>query len=487
MSTTFPSPRWRGRLVGTLFLLASRHDIIPDSEESLTLRDFIDTVLPCATDDEQQTIHSLIRRFDDACAAEQAAGVSFTVEEEESLGKLGREEVKACLEHYGHLHNIGSDEDFTATAASLQRKRRRNTLMGYLCMGIPLVLLTAAFALKSPFISETALYAETMYKRTPALIQEYKDRYPQGCYIEKVYRIGVEESPDPLNQIHTYMEHFPKAKHIEDLYRFQAEKTGYSPEIMEDYILRFPEGKYTDAFSLKLDSVHDCLSKAFLGAVHHRISPEAETYLTALLKYMKQDGYYTLYVEPWPELDLKDLDEFPAQSVHQLDRLLAAKSGMPLQAHILPFRGQFSIEDCNNLDQVLSDQIARCFSKHSGPGLAVVGVEKTMAPEHSPVVRIHYTVKNRMMPQQQSLPDIWVYQKDNAFQSYLLGFTLHIKAEFIIPGSGTRFSLEETCHPENEIGRIASTDNGYYAITRNCFEKFGDTVHKALTGRPAAH
>lgn len=487
MSTTFPSPRWRGRLVGTLFLVVSRHGIILDAEESLTLRDLIDKVLSFASEKEQQTIHQLIGRFDAAYAAEQAAGTTFSAQEDEQLGKLGRDDVKICWELHGDLHLIGSDEDFSTWAEHLRLKRKQKILMGCLIVGTLFAILFVPFVYKLPLWGELALYAQVKEKRTPALIQEYKAKYPQGWHIKEVYRIEVEESPDPLNQIHAYMEHFPKGKNIEDFYRFAAEKRDYSPEIMEDYILRFPEGKYTDAFSLKLDSVHDCRAKAFLGAVHHRISPEAETYLTALLQYMKQDGYYTLYVEPWEDLDLKDLDEFPAQSVHQLDRLLAAKSGKPLQAHILPFRGQFSFDDRKNLHQVLSDQVARCFSKHSGPGLAVVGVEKTMAPEHSPVVRIHYTVKNRMMPQQQSLPDIWVYQKDNAFQSYLLGFTLHIKAEFVIPGSGTRFSLEETCHPENEIGHIASTDNGYYAITRNCFEKFGDTVHKALTGRPAAH
>lgn len=115
MSTSILSPRWRGRLIGTLFSVASQNHIDLQSEGNLTFGDLLNKVLPNAAHEEQKLINLLIDRFNAARTAEMAAGRSFAPEEDQRLVNQGIAEVKLCIQLYGNLQRIDTEEDFAAT------------------------------------------------------------------------------------------------------------------------------------------------------------------------------------------------------------------------------------------------------------------------------------------------------------------------------------------------------------------------------------
>lgn len=457
MSTTIHSPRWRGRLVHTLLHVASQNKTDLHAEGGLTLMDLINRVFPEATKEQQEIIDQLIGRINDALSAEQAAQTIFATGEEEILFDLGKSDVKACLALNGHIAGIVEETHFTQALAERERqKRKRERRHVFILVGIVAAVVLFVFIFNLPFFREMRLYSALESSPTAEEVYKYKRDFPEGKHIEEVYRIEVGMSDYPIVPLKEYME-------------------------------KFPQGKYAHELGLKHDSIWDAATAAYIDSVHTKVSPEAEAYMRALLQYMKQHRVYTIFLDLKPQVQLKDLDDFPADKVKKLDDMLNFMGEKPLRANMLSLKRNFTESDSEALYNILRDCIEKFFLKYFDASLVTVTTERDQAPANSPVISMTYTVKNQMFPYDKSLPNIWIYQEMKVFKSYILGIVVNMEAQFTVPGSEAKLVLKETGEPESEFSNIKNVDDGYRQMTQSCFRKFTAVINKTLTGRPALH
>lgn len=488
MSTSILSPRWRGRLIGTLFSVASQNHIDLQSEGNLTFGDLLNKVLPNAAHEEQKLINLLIDRFNAARTAEMAAGRSFAPEEDQRLVNQGIAEVKLCIQLYGNLQRIDTEEDFAATKDERHRQEiKRNQRKLFTFLGILSAVVLAAFIYNLPVFREMRLYSKIEKERSYDLTSKYRIEFPDGKHIEEVYLIEVEETGDPTQPVRDYVARFPKGKYVDRAYLTGVGKMDNPLDLLKDYMEHYPQGNNAQLFGAKLDSIWDKETKCYFDSVHNKINPEAEAYMMALLQYMKQHRVYTVYLDLKANVSLKDLNEFPSSSIDEVDHILTTFGEKPLRPNILSLKQNFTETDRDALYKTLQQSVDGFFGKYFDTKLVTVVTDRSQAPDNAPVIEIAYTVKNQMVPYNKSLPNIWVYKVNNMFRSYLLGIVVNIEARFTVPGSKAKLTLKETGEPESEINHISSIEDGYRRMTLSCFEKFSSMIHKALTGKSSLY
>ena len=240
MSTSILSPRWKGRLIGSLFSIASQNHIDLQSEGNLTFGNLLNKVLPNASPEDQKLINLLIDRFNAAHTAEMAAGRSFAPEEDQRLVNQGIAEVKLCIQLYGNLQRINTEEDFAATKNERHRQEvKRNQRKLFTFLGILSAVVLAAFIYNLPVFREMRLYSKIEKERSYDLTSKYRIEFPDGKHIEEVYLIEVEETGDPTQPVRDYVARFPKGKYVDRAYLTGVGKMDNPLDLLKDYMEHF--------------------------------------------------------------------------------------------------------------------------------------------------------------------------------------------------------------------------------------------------------
>ena len=257
MTTSIQSPRWRGRLIATLFHFVSQYGIALPDEKDLCLNVLLDKVYSKVAEEHQLLLDRVKARFEASLEAERAAGIAFDEDEDERLYNLGKKDVRLCLARQGNIQHIDTDEDLAAKGEAPRRNDKRSLYQTLLIVAVPFVILLAVVVYRTAFSGEWALFRQVESERTQELIEEYKLRYPKGRHLEDVYILEVAISHDPYGQLQVYRQHFPNGKHLDDAYQIALERSDNPIDIVEDYLRNYPKGKNLEKYAALLDSLYE--------------------------------------------------------------------------------------------------------------------------------------------------------------------------------------------------------------------------------------
>ena len=279
MTSSIQSPRWRGRLIATLFHFVSQYGIALPDEKDLCLNELLDEVYSNVGEEHRLLLDRVKARFEASLESERAAGVSFAEDEDERLCNLGKKDVRLCLAMQGNIQNIDTYEDLAAEDGARRRKDRRSLCQTLLIVAIPFVILLAVFVYRAGFTGEWALFHQVEKERTQELIEEYKLRYPDGRYLEDVCLLEIAISRDPYGQLQVYRQRFPNGKHLDDAYQIALERSDNPIDIVEDYLRNYPKGKNLEKYVALLDSLYELKHNA--APAEEDLSPAEEDLYSA--------------------------------------------------------------------------------------------------------------------------------------------------------------------------------------------------------------
>lgn len=341
-----------------------------------------------------------------------------------------------------------------------------------------------------PFARERRAYraiekAEDRYDSIAAA-ERYVDEFYSGKHLEEVMFLRAQLDPTKSN-CDDYVRKFPDServatiRQIRELYVFNtiAENGNQMDDIIY-YTKAYPTGPHIAVVNQLYDSIWDSEIAKYQAGIKSKKSGQAVKYFESMLEYMKANRISTLYLTTTSSVNLKDYDEY-SREVRELVEAYPQEKSLPVRGNVVSIRENFTTQDQNTLNQILSDGLQSSLDSIFTPGFVRVSAEEAPKTGAYPQAQFDYEIKS----QEDALmgkryPHLWTYYTDNIPQSYIIGITISFHVKFTIPDSNVSFEYYGKGHPENEIFGIANIRDGYRRMTSSSFARFSDEMYSKL-------
>lgn len=446
MKNNFLSPLWYGRLVGMMFSIARRKGIRFEPGEEITLISLFTRVAGVASTEENEILSALLKIYSEKKEAEADGNVVIGSEEEKRLQERGQQEVLLVFRDDRNYRKLLEETDlYAAEEARLAVEKEKARKKSRVIWGLILAFVLGIIVYNLPFFEERRAYRETVRSSYVFKYEDYYAKYPEG-------------------------------RHYQDVMYHEMRISADSVKVMMKYFSKFPSGKYIAELEQRYNAIWGEAMKKYAGRTAQGESPEAVTYINAMLEYMRDNRITTVLVKNVPNITLKDFSEYP-ESAQQLAELFIETGSLPVKDNMVSLKRNFVQGDREALAGILSQGVEKSFARMFGTDLVTVVTDSADAHEASPVLSFEYTISNQ---ETYGIPSIWTYCENKIPKAYILAISVDFTADFTIPGSDISYRYKESGEPAGEISGIRNYGDGYRRMTQMCFAKFSNVMSENL-------
>ncbi len=455
MYSKFNSARWNGRFLGAILHIGKQKHITLNSKEEQTFLHLLVKVMEVASDEEKEIISQLMKKTNSEKENEQNGGVEVPKDAVSGQEKIGMQDAAYVAGQYGSLKKLLEETDF----AEMQRKadeekkkeqEKKNKKKERIIFGIVAAIILCIVLYNTPFFAERRFYKEVKKEKSIYKCMDYYEEYPNGRHYEDVMYLEMGLQKQPVG-------------------------------VMTQYLNKFPNGKYAEEINQKYDSMWNKEIAKYEIMNKGKESSKAVTYMTEMLKYMKENRVNTIIISISPDIRLKDFEEYD-ETARYLAEAIGTSETLPLEGNMVSLKKNFSEQDKATLIEILSSGVKESFNRmFSADFIQIEPAKRNKSEAKCPRLSFNYTIKNiEDTLFETNYPEIWAYTTNNVPQSYLLGIDVEFNANFSIPGSETVYNYSETGDPGSEISGISSIKDGYRRMTQACFSKFSKKMATSM-------
>ncbi|MBR4564111.1 MAG: hypothetical protein IKO26_06650 [Paludibacteraceae bacterium] len=305
------------------------------------------------------------------------------------------------------------------------------------------------------------------------ICQEYRD-YKKVENTTSVYEY-IEACDTYLEKYHT------KGRHSGDVMYLKVQRTKYDVPVMADYLRSYPDHKHHEEVKQKYNARWDGEIAKYESRDSTKEDKEAVTYMTAMLKYMRDHYCNDVLVGVDLQTNLKEYTEYD-EKVRLLLELLNSDP-MKIEDGMVSIKDNFSTRNRNELKGILVEGLQKSFNRIFTPYFIRVTTEKSDNFITTPIVRFKCTINT----QEDSsgdviIPHVWVYEEGvtKKVLGYLMGISIYFNADFTIPESTITYTYAEQGSPEQDIQNIENITDGYLHMSAMCFAQFANKMVRNL-------
>jgi len=303
--------------------------------------------------------------------------------------------------------------------------------------------------------------------------EEYRD-YKKVINANSVYEY-VESCDSYLEKYHT------NGRHSGDVMYLKVQRTKYDVPVMADYLRSYPDHKHHEEVKQKYNARWDGEIAKYESRDSTKEDKEAVTYMTAMLKYMRDHYCNDVLVGVDLQTNLKEYTEYD-EKVRLLLELLNSDP-MKIEDGMVSIKDNFSTRNRNELKSILVEGLQKSFNRIFTPYFIRVTTEKSDNFITTPIVRFKCTINTQEDSSDDVIiPHVWVYEEGvtKKVLGYLMGISIYFNADFTIPESTITYTYAEQGSPEQDIQNIENITDGYLHMSAMCFAQFANKMVRNL-------
>lgn len=456
--------RFRGRAEILFSYLLNKYELAYNGP-SADIRDLLVALgqrLPLAE-------RELCNKFASAITSSPASAYAVTKEDRE----LGQAEARYILERFpdDYASRLLSKDDFIPEMNEyydIQRTKQRIRRYGVLGAIAAVVLFIIGYNL--PYFAEGRLYEKVK--------EDFNDRWPAMYHFDR------------------YLKEYPDGRHIEEVLMLPVQNSYYEPmdaiHAAAEYLKRFPDGKYAQEAAGVYDKIWNKEIAKYEEYSANTTNTQARTFMTQMLKYMRDNHLTRIYVKGVPTLNLKEYDEYPqivrSWMEDNFNEGTRSVRNPQIPEDVLTIKDKITPAQAKEWTKIIIENVQNGFNRILSTDFVQFepfnGDDEEF--DENPNVTINFNIKTQELDVDgYKVPDLWIYQETTQSSNIVnssaivLGMEMTFDAQFRIPGVKTPLDISGAGNPGSN-GIQADKSKVYRIMCQRCAVQFADDVEAQL-------
>lgn len=412
------------------------------------------------------------------------AEASKIFEEETRLSSLSQEQAKQESEigfqeaasiyqkaEQDFPHKIFERKDFISEFRREEERQKKEKLRNILVgIGIIAVIVGSIVIYNLPYFSERRAFSKVMkmYESESVdmlgeAVAEYSSKYPDGKHFSEVMYMPVKFAKSNNDVILTL-------------------------DAVENYLQADPAGPYAKECEALSDSIWNVEINKYKASVAVQGATKGTDFVLDMLQYMKNNSMRIVNVVGFPQLDLKEYSEYPAEMRRLMESLPSdpVKGMLPgtepkLPDDMVTITDKIQYGEAREWTSYVVSALQNGFDKVLTPGFIVF--QKTNSNETSasrcPIVEVNYTVYNQ---ETLGFPEVWIHTRSDELRVYsanlFLGIAMTLDADFRLPGENISYIVSGSGDAGDDEIKNVDQRQVYARMCERITQQFADKIAK---------